>query len=82
MDNIIKEFGRKSADDLITITHKENSLWYAKAKENNLLKRFEDGLQTVSDVRIRFQDLIKDDPYKLVRYESYKEFTEFAQKHC
>jgi uncharacterized phage-associated protein len=81
MNTIIKEFGDKSAGELIAITHSEARPWYKVAKENNLLEKFNDGVQSSSDCKIEFKDIISDDPQKLSRYDSYKEFSEFATHH-
>jgi uncharacterized phage-associated protein len=81
MDTIIKEFGNKSASELIAVTHRETCPWYKVAKENNLLEKFKDGTQSSSDCKIEFKDIISDDPQKLSRYDSYKDFSEFVTQH-
>jgi uncharacterized phage-associated protein len=81
MDEIIKEFGNKSASELIAVTHCETRPWYKVAKENNLLGKFNAGTQSSSDCKIEFKDIISNDPQKLSRYDSYKEFSEFATNH-
>jgi uncharacterized phage-associated protein len=81
MDTIIKEFGDKSANELIAVTHRETCLWYKVAKENNLLGKFKDGTQSSSDCKIEFKDIISDDPQKLSKYNSYKDFSEFVTQH-
>jgi hypothetical protein len=81
MDVIIKEFGDKSASELIAETHRETCPWYKVAKENNLLEKFRDGTQSSSDYKIEFKDIISDDPQKLSRYDGYKDFSEFVTQH-
>ena len=46
MDEIIEEFGEKSAGELIALTHRETSPWYKVAKANDLLDKFNAGLQS------------------------------------
>jgi uncharacterized phage-associated protein len=81
MDNIINEFGNKNVDELIAITHREDRPWYKIAKEKNLLEKFEAGEQASSDYKIEFKELLKEDPYKLSRYESYQDFLQFSTHH-
>lgn len=40
MDEVLKEYGDKTATELVDIVHKENTLWYQIAKENGLLEPF------------------------------------------
>ena len=81
LDAIIKDFGNKSASELIDITHRETSLWYKVAKENDLLRKFNDSTQSSSDCKIEFRDIISDNPQKLSKYDSYKDFFEFVTYH-
>jgi uncharacterized phage-associated protein len=81
LDTIIKDFGNKSASELIAETHRKTGLWYKVAKENNLLEKFDDGILSSSDCKIEFRDIISDNPQKLSKYNSYKDFFEFATCH-
>lgn len=40
MDEVLKEYGDKTATELVDIVHKENTLWYKIAKEKGLLEPF------------------------------------------
>ncbi len=40
MDEVLKEYGDKTATELVDIVHKENTLWYQIAKEKGLLEPF------------------------------------------
>ena len=54
MDDVIKEYGNKTANCLVKLTHKKNTAWYAAAKENELLDRFNAKTKMSSDVPIDF----------------------------
>lgn len=54
MDEVIEKFGGMSASDLVQYTHKEGSLWYNAAKENDLLEAFDRHQCNSSDVLIDF----------------------------
>ena len=67
LDYVIDNFGHRSAFELSELTHKESSLWYQLAKENNLLFAFENGLINSSNCIIDFTKLLdthKSDVYK------------------
>ena len=40
MDEVLAEYGDKTATELVAITHKKGSLWYNMAKEKGLLEAF------------------------------------------
>ena len=40
MDEVLKEYGDKTATELVDIVHHENTLWYQIAKEKGLLEAF------------------------------------------
>lgn len=40
MDEVLKEYGGKTATELVEIVHRENTLWYQIAKEKGLLEAF------------------------------------------
>lgn len=40
MDEVLKEYGDKTATELVDIVHRENTLWYQIAKEKGLLEAF------------------------------------------
>ena len=54
MDEIIKKYGHKTAKQLVDEVHKEGSLWYNVAKENNLLEDFYNGISNNSSFLIDF----------------------------
>lgn len=54
MDEIIKKHGQKTAKQLVDEVHKEGSLWYNVAKENNLLEDFSNGISNNSSFLIDF----------------------------
>ena len=56
MDEILAEYGGKTAKELVAITHKKGSLWYNLAKEKGLLEAFEKHESNNSDYVINFAD--------------------------
>lgn len=40
MDEVLKDYGDKTATELVDIVHRENTLWYQIAKEKGLLEAF------------------------------------------
>jgi len=54
MDEVLKEYGDKTATELVDIVHKENTLWYQIAKEHGLLEAFKNHESNNSDYVIDF----------------------------
>lgn len=74
MDIIIKKYGKLSAKTLIDICHKEDTLWYKIASENNLLEPFLKNQLNYTEYSIELSNYIKTDKSKLTAYTSHKEF--------
>ncbi len=77
MDYIIKEFGHKSASELVDICHKENMPWYKIASENGLLEEFESGRLNSSNYKIDLSELL--DKCDKVFYQEKIEFDNFGR---
>ena len=56
MDEVLAEYGNKTAKELVAITHKKGSLWYNLAKEKGLLEAFEKHECNNSSYVINFAD--------------------------
>lgn len=54
MDEVLKEYGDKTATELVDIVHRENTLWYQIAKEKGLLEAFRNHECNNSDYVIDF----------------------------
>lgn len=54
MDEVLKEYGDKTATELVEIVHRENTLWYRIAKEKGLLEAFKNHECNNSDNVIDF----------------------------
>lgn len=65
IDNVLKLYGGKRSDELIDITHQEDSLWSKAKSENNI--EFSNNCH-LSDTIIDFKELIKNDGFKLTSY--------------
>lgn len=74
MDEVIKRYGNKTAKELVSITHKNGSLWHNVAVRNNLLSAFENKLMNNSDFLIDFSEELTE-----TGKEFYKDQMEFLQ---
>ena len=52
MHEVMDRYGQMNSDELIAVTHKEGSLWYATAKENGLLEDFAEQRANSSNIII------------------------------
>ena len=52
MHEVMDCYGQMNSDELIAVTHKEGSLWYATAKENGLLEDFAEQRANSSNIII------------------------------
>lgn len=80
MDILIKNIGHLNANQLIELAHKEHTLWYKIAKENNLLESFKNKSKTTSDFKINLSDLLTED--RLQIYEAYIESKEISKLYA
>jgi uncharacterized phage-associated protein len=78
MDEIINEFSGTNCNDLVEYTHRENSLWYNTAKENGVLELLLNEEIPTTNLKINFEELIKNEPSKLEFYHEHKEFLNFV----
>lgn len=58
MDSVIKKYGKYSAEQLVELLHKKDSLWYQTANRHGLIEAFNNNLENNSDVRLNFADLL------------------------
>jgi uncharacterized phage-associated protein len=75
LENVVAEYGGKSASELIEILHKENSLWHNIYVKENLKERFDNYATT--NISIDLTDKIKADDYKMWLYNNSKEALNF-----
>ncbi len=52
MHEVMERYGQMNSDELIDVTHKEGSLWYATAKEHGLLEDFAEQRANSSNIII------------------------------
>lgn len=78
MDTVITEFSGSNCKELVDYTHRENSLWYNTAKENGVLEMLLNEEMPTTNLKINFEDLIKNEPLKLEFYHEHKEFLNFV----
>jgi uncharacterized phage-associated protein len=80
LQQITDSFKRFTADQLIELTHRKHSPWYATAFKNGLLEPFEKGLASTSDVQIDLSMILEGDDAKLAIYNGHKEFLEHSRR--
>lgn len=73
MDDVIQRFGQKTARELISYTHRENSPWRNTAREMNVLQMLEDEVINNTEYAIDLSQLIAHDARKLEIYVDYIE---------
>lgn len=71
MDFVIKEFGNKTAKELIEYTHRPNSPWYSTAKKHAVLELLQNEEINNTEFVIDMSELIQYDERKLALYEDY-----------
>ena len=75
MDAVIKNFGFKSAKELVSHSHRKNSPWYISAKENAVLELLDKELINNTEFLVDMSTLINHDPRKKALY------SEFIEEH-
>jgi uncharacterized phage-associated protein len=78
MDEIVNEFSNLNSKELVEYTHRKDSLWYNTAKDNGVLEILLNEKKPTTDIKINFEDLIKNDSSKLAFYNEHKEFLSFV----
>lgn len=58
MNEVLDEYGKLSASELVAVTHRKGSLWYKEAEKNGLLSVFSHHECNNSDVRIDFTEMM------------------------
>lgn len=61
MKNVLKNFGKHTAHQLVQLTHKEGTLWYSVAKKNGVLDSLISNNETTTELSIDFSDLLPED---------------------
>ncbi len=74
MDYVIKEFGSKTAKDLVSFTHRTNSPWYITAKDNLVLELLENEIINNTELLIDLGMLVEHDERKKAIYNNYLEY--------
>lgn len=58
MKAVIDKYGKSTAHELVSLTHKKGSLWYKEAEEHSLLKAFQQSDCNSSNVEIDFSKIL------------------------
>lgn len=67
INKVITNYGNKSSEDLVSITHEQNSLWSLTKQEHDI--DFSTSIANVTNVSIDLKRLIANDKQKLSNYE-------------
>ncbi|TNE71697.1 DUF4065 domain-containing protein [bacterium] len=68
LETIANDFGKKSGNELIEITHNSHSLWFRLAESNGLIQDFENRRTNTSNIQINMGDLHENDSEKKALY--------------
>jgi len=80
LEEVVKTYGKYSAEQLIELTHRKHSPWYATAQKNGLLEYFENDLANTSDIEIDLSSLIEGDTEKVNLFNGHKEFLDHSKR--
>lgn len=73
LDEVIANFGNKTAQELIDYTHRPNAPWYETAKANSVLEKLEKEIINSTEYHIDLSMLVAHDKRKLELLEDYIE---------
>lgn len=71
LDFVLKEFGDKSAKELVSYTHRKESPWYNTAKKNDVLDLLLNEEISNTEYIIDLTELVQHDSRKKEIYEDY-----------
>jgi uncharacterized phage-associated protein len=78
IEEIIEKYGKNTADQLVSILHKEGTLWSNLVLLHDLTVCFE--TRSASDIQIDFTQLNEENFLKQMAYESAKESLDFQEQ--
>jgi uncharacterized phage-associated protein len=79
LERFCQKFRDITAEQLVEITHRKNTLWYQIALKNNLLRDFETKRKTTSNYKIDLSELLNDVPEKKAFYQEQLSFIDFSK---
>ena len=79
LEKFCQRFKDTTAEQLVEITHRKNTLWYQIALKNNLLHDFETKRKTTSNYKIDLSELLNDMPEKKAFYQEQLSFIDFSK---
>lgn len=74
LDLVVDKFGSYSAEQLVTLTHREHSLWYITAKENGVLEYLQTEKINNTNIEIDLSRTLENDSFKKEIYLQHREF--------
>ena len=74
-----QKFRNTTAEQLVEITHRKNTLWYQTALKYNLLCDFEAKRKTTSNYKIDLSQLLDDAPERKAFYQEQLNFIDFSK---
>ena len=79
LEMFCQKFKNTTAEQLVEITHRKNTLWYQIALKNNLLHDFETKRKTTSNYKIDLSELLNDMPERKAFYQEQLSFIDFSK---
>jgi len=80
LDLIISAYGDFTANKLVELCHRPNTLWHKIAEEKGLLEAFKTGKLTTTDFEINLQEYIKGDKLKESAFLDHIEYLQFSKR--
>jgi uncharacterized phage-associated protein len=79
LETFCQKFKNTTAEQLVEITHRKNTLWYQTALKYNLLGDFEAKRKTTSNYKMDLSQLLDDAPEKKAFYQEQLNFIDFSK---
>lgn len=73
LNRIVPIAKKNNSDNFVEYTHHPDSLWFQTAKENNILDDLLNEKISITEFKINFRKLFKNNKIKLAMYNEYKE---------
>jgi uncharacterized phage-associated protein len=79
IEEVLSQYGSKNTEQLVTKLHEETGLWYKSYIKNNLKNRFENRSK-MSEIKLDFKELIRENSIKISAYEAAMEALVFQEQ--
>lgn len=75
INQVLEEYGNRTVDELVQVTHEPGSLWSKTKEENNI--DFSSPIANISNYSIDLSRLVEDDKDKLINYQEAQDMMYF-----